>query len=152
MPAGGVPGGSSSDWSDRIWLEPRRRGGMPYPACGGCGDDTEIGAGNDEGASDPGASDPGASDAGASDAGASDPGESDDGELERGGTEGICGVRTEAAPLFDGVRGRGGGSVVGGKGAIEVLEARRSSSESVGLPTTWSAAISTARAAAMSPG
>ena len=27
--AGGVPASISSDWIDRIWLEPRRRGGAP---------------------------------------------------------------------------------------------------------------------------
>ncbi|MFS8069921.1 MAG: hypothetical protein ACMG6S_26445, partial [Byssovorax sp.] len=94
IPAGGVLGGSSSDWSDRIWLEPRRRGGMPYPACGGCGDDTESGAGIDEGASEAGESDAGESEAGARVGGASD-----DGVLDRDGTEGSCGDLTEAAPL-----------------------------------------------------
>ncbi len=148
IPAGGVPGGSSSDWIDRIWLEPRRRGGAPYPACGGSGDDIEAGAGNDDGESDEGESD-----AGESDAGGSDAGDREEGARDGGATEGSCEVRTEAAPLFEGVSGRGGGIVVGGRGVPGEPElVRRSSSESVGLPRTWSAAISTARAAATSVG
>ena len=45
MAAGGVPGGMSSDWIDRIWLAPRRRGSAPGAV------DGEFGA-TDEGGLD----------------------------------------------------------------------------------------------------
>ena len=76
----------------------------------------------------------------------------DEGEIERGGAH-AGPPRTEGAPLPEGAIVRGGGCVEGGSGGIDpLLDARRSSSERVGSPTTWSAASSTARAEGMSPG
>ena len=98
----------SSDWIDRIWLDPRLRIA------------------------------PGAVDGGP-----------DDGAMEGGGADLRIGG-------FEGGLTLGGGGVwlLSETAGIEpdVDEARRSSSESAGSPTTWSAAISTPRARATSIG
>ena len=80
------------------------------------------------------------------------------GEGRRPPRPGADGWRGEAWRTGGGVEGAGGRTVPGallmaeGVGAMKEPEARRSSSDSAGSPTTCRAASSTARALATSPG
>jgi hypothetical protein len=148
MAAGVDPGGMSNDWIDRIWLDPRRRmmtDGGPPAAGGGLLSGalgTELGLlpgglGAEE--AGPGPTEPPA----------------------------MTGARGAELGLLIALCSRlgAGGAAVGGADGGRMLEGvdetagidpvlcdRRSSSESAGSPTTWSAASSTARARATSPG
>src|SRR5580704_3813612 len=126
----------SSDWIERIWLDPRRRvmtDCCPVPGGGGFETGLDKGFGGELGL----------------------PMELDS---TFGGLGAELGLLMELGSTF-GAEGAAGGATDGGGRMLEgtagigpVLCARRSSSESAGSPTTCSAASSTARARATSPG